>query len=65
MTVGSDDTPRKRRYGVIALAIVAVRVVWSSRGEWRAAVAAGATPGADDEIVHLDGSPPMFFFARA
>ena len=33
----------------ILCAIVAVRVVWSSRGEWRAAT----TSAGDDELVHL------------
>jgi len=40
----------------ILAAIVAVRVVWSSRGEWRAAQ---ATTG-DDEIVHLGRAARLY-----
>jgi hypothetical protein len=40
----------------ILLAIVAVRVVWSSRGEWRAAIAASG----DDELVHLGRAARLY-----
>lgn len=40
----------------ILLAIVAVRVVWSSRGEWRAAQAATG----DDELVHLGRAARLY-----
>jgi hypothetical protein len=40
----------------ILLAIVAVRVVWSSRGEWRQAIAAGG----DDEILHLGRAARLY-----
>jgi hypothetical protein len=40
----------------ILAAIVAVRVVWSSRGEWRAAQAAAG----DDEIVHLGRAARLY-----
>jgi hypothetical protein len=40
----------------ILLAIVAVRVVWSSRGEWRAAIAATG----DDEILHLGRAARLY-----
>ncbi len=40
----------------ILLAIVAVRVVWSSRGEWRAA----AGVSGDDEIVHLGRAARLY-----
>lgn len=40
----------------ILLAIVAVRVVWSSRGEWRAAQAATG----DDEIMHLGRAARLY-----
>ncbi|HEY2748379.1 MAG TPA: hypothetical protein VGL86_27335 [Polyangia bacterium] len=40
----------------ILLAIVAVRVVWSSRGEWRAAVAESG----DQEIVHLGRAARLY-----
>jgi len=43
----------------ILLAIVAARVVWSSRGEWRAAVAASAL-ASDDEIVHLGRAARLY-----
>lgn len=41
----------------ILLAIVAVRVVWSSRGEWRAAV---SSTGGDDEIAHLGRAARLY-----
>ena len=41
----------------ILLSIVAARVVWSSRGEWRAAVAAA---GGEDEIVHLGRAARLY-----
>jgi hypothetical protein len=40
----------------IVLAIVAVRVVWSSRGEWRAAT---ATQG-DEQLVHLGRAARLY-----
>ncbi len=40
----------------ILLAIVATRVVWSSRGEWRAATAATG----DDEIAHLGRAARLY-----
>lgn len=40
----------------ILLAIVAVRVVWSSRGEWRAAV----NSAGDDEIAHLGRAARLY-----
>ena len=40
----------------ILAAIVAVRVVWSSRGEWRAAQAASG----DDEIAHLGRAARLY-----
>lgn len=40
----------------ILAAIVAVRVVWSSRGEWRAAQAAAG----DDEIAHLGRAARLY-----
>ena len=40
----------------ILLAIVAVRVVWSSRGEWRAAIAASG----DDELLHLGRAARLY-----
>jgi hypothetical protein len=40
----------------ILLAIVAVRVVWSSRGEWRAAVASQG----DEEILHLGRAARLY-----
>lgn len=40
----------------ILVAVVAVRVVWSSRGEWRAA---GAASG-DDEILHLGRAARLY-----
>jgi hypothetical protein len=40
----------------ILVAIVTVRVVWSSRGEWRAAVAATG----EDEIVHLGRAARLY-----
>jgi hypothetical protein len=40
----------------LLLAIVAARVVWSSRGEWRAAVAATG----DDEIAHLGRAARLY-----
>ena len=46
----------------ILLAIVAARVVWSSRGEWRAAVAAATNEagGGDAEIVHLGRAARLY-----
>ena len=40
----------------ILLSIVAVRVVWSSRGEWRAAIAATG----DDELLHLGRAARLY-----
>lgn len=40
----------------VLLAIVAARVVWSSRGEWRAAAAATG----DDEIAHLGRAARLY-----
>jgi hypothetical protein len=40
----------------VLFAIVAARVVWSSRGEWRAAVAATG----DDEIMHLGRAARLY-----
>jgi hypothetical protein len=40
----------------ILVAIVAARVVWSSRGEWRAAVAATG----DDELAHLGRAARLY-----
>ncbi|HWE30560.1 MAG TPA: hypothetical protein VHB97_21280 [Polyangia bacterium] len=40
----------------ILCAIVAVRVVWSSRGEWRAAAAASG----DDELAHLGRAARLY-----
>ena len=40
----------------ILLAIVAVRVVWSSRGEWRAAASASG----DDELMHLGRAARLY-----
>jgi hypothetical protein len=47
---------RATAFVAILVAIVAARVVWSSRGEWKAAQAAGG----DDEILHLGRAARLY-----